>query len=121
MENCIFCKIIKEEIPSYKIYEDDNIIAFLDINPISNGHTLIVPKNHVLDLETISKDDLDYVNYGAKIVYQILLDKLHPLGLRVIQNNGSLQEVKHYHMHLIPSYKEKELIDVKAVYEILTK
>ena len=59
--NCVFCQIIKGDIPSYKIYEDENVIAFLDIHPDTNGHTLIVPKKHYQDIFDIEKNNLNYV------------------------------------------------------------
>ena len=66
MNDCIFCKIINNEIPSYKIYEDDKVLAFLDVNPMSYGHTLIVPKNHILDYEEIDLETLNHINKVGK-------------------------------------------------------
>src|SRR5574344_2029733 len=106
--DCIFCKIIKGEIPSYTVYEDDIIKVFMDINPVSNGHLLIVPKTHYINLEDIPKDVLYHINDVAKNMYKLLKDKLHIDGLTISQNNELGQEVKHYHMHLIPRYKNEE-------------
>ncbi len=119
--DCIFCKIINGEIPSYTIYEDDIVKCFLDVNPNANGHTLIVPKKHYIDIQDIDIDTLSHINKVSKELYQLLYDKFHFLGLRVVQNNGIYQDVKHYHMHLIPAYKDKDLLDVKEVYEIIKK
>lgn len=120
--DCLFCKIINNEVPSYKIYEDDIVIAFLDINPESNGHTLIVPKEHYQDLDTIDNDTLMYIMKIAKRLKDVLYKKLNCSGMTLIQNNGLVQEVKHFHLHLIPSYEvKKEKLDPKEIYEIITK
>lgn len=103
-ESCIFCRIIRGEIPSYKIYEDERTLAFLDINPSAPGHTLIIPKAHVTHLEDLSEEDA-----------QALFNTLHRLvgGIQAAMeapsstigiNNGqeSGQEVPHVHIHVIP-------------------
>ena len=116
--DCIFCKIVNGDIPSYKVYEDDTVIAYLDINPKANGHTLIVPKNHTLDLDTIDNDTLMHIMDVARILKHKLEDKLKIDGLMLLQNNGLPQEVKHYHLHLIPVYKDnQEIEDVKTIYK----
>ena len=115
--NCIFCKIIKGEIPSYTIFEDDIVKVFLDINPNSNGHCLIIPKKHYLDLEEIDNKTLMHIMDTARHIKKLLEKKLNIDGITLIQNNGDVQEVKHYHLHLKPYYKEKqELKDVKEIY-----
>ena len=116
--DCIFCKIINGEIPCYKVYEDDLVIAYLDINPKGDGHTLIVPKNHTLDLDTIDNDTLMHVMDVARTLKKKLEDKLNIDGLMLLQNNGLPQEVKHYHLHLIPVYKDKqEISNVEDIYK----
>jgi len=105
--NCIFCKIIKGEIPSYTLYEDDIVKVFLDVNPNSEGHTLIIPKEHYTDIEDIPLEVLNHINKISKNIYKLLKNKLKPDGLSLVQNNGSAQEVKHYHLHLIPRYINK--------------
>lgn len=120
--DCIFCKIINGDIPSYTIYEDDIVKVFLDVNPVSNGHMLIIPKKHTLDLESIELDELTYIMGIAKNLKGLIEEKLHNDGLIVTQNNGIEQAVKHYHLHLIPTYENKQKIkDVKEIYEIFTK
>ena len=104
--NCIFCKIVNNEIPSYKLYEDDYVVSFLDVNPTSCGHSLIIPKVHFTDLDEIDIDTLKHIFEAAKIVKKMLDEKLCPDGMTLVQNNGFVQEVKHYHLHLIPKYKE---------------
>ena len=116
---CIFCKIIKGEIPSYTIYEDDVVKVFLDVNPDSNGHTLIVPKKHYLDLYDIPLDVLSHINKVSKEIAKLLTCKLHADGITLVQNNGILQAIKHYHLHLIPKYKNEEKINIEKIYSIL--
>ncbi len=119
--NCIFCKIIKNEIPSYTIYEDQTAKIFLDANPDSNGHLLIVPKKHFIDLSDIDDDTLIHIMNLAKQYRKILEEKLGIDGLTLIQNNGIIQEVKHYHLHLKPYYKNKQTIkQLEEIHNIIT-
>ena len=117
--DCIFCKIIKGEIPSYKIYEDEVVFAFLDINPDSVGHTLIIPKEHFNDLTSIDMKALTHILDVAKSLKLRLEEKLNCDGLTLIQNNGLIQEVKHFHLHLKPYYKNKKDKSIEEVYELL--
>lgn len=127
--DCLFCKIINGDIPCYKIYENDYVLAFLDINPDSDGHTLIIPKKHFTDLADIDETTLSEIFKAAKLVKKVLEEKLRCEGIVLQQNNGFVQEIKHYHLHLKPYYKNKisiemikhnELIsDVKEIYELL--
>ena len=127
--DCIFCKIINGDIPSLKIYEDDLVLAFLDINPDSDGHTLIIPKKHFTDLDDIDLHTLTRINEISKKLKKELEEKLGCEGISLLQNNGFVQEVKHYHLHLKPYYKGKasmemikhsELVnDPKDIYEKL--
>ncbi len=110
--DCLFCKIANGEIPSYKIYEDDIVLAFLDINPDSDGHTLIIPKKHFKDLDDIDDETLNHVNKIAKKLKKLLEEKLNCDGMSLLQNNGTVQEVKHYHLHLKPYYNEKKSIEM---------
>lgn len=107
--DCIFCKIIKGEIPSYTIYEDDIVKAFLDIGPVSKGHTLIIPKKHYKDFNDIDLETLSHIDEVTKKLYPILKGKLKCDGITRIQNNEYGQEVKHYHLHLIPRYNNDNL------------
>ncbi|MDD2377861.1 MAG: HIT domain-containing protein [Bacilli bacterium] len=118
--DCVFCKIISGDIPSYTIYDDDIVKVFLDINPDANGHLLIIPKKHILDLNDMDEDTLLHIMNIAKKYRLILEEKLKIDGLTLIQNNGMIQEVKHFHLHLKPYYKEKQpLKKVEEIYEIL--
>ena len=111
--DCLFCKIINREIPCYKIYENDYVLAFLDINPDSDGHTLIIPKKHFTDVDDIDENTLFEIFKSAKLVKKLLEEKLNCDGMTLLQNNGSVQEVKHFHLHLKPYYNNKPSIEIK--------
>lgn len=107
--DCLFCKIINKEIPSYTIYEDDLVKVFLDINPISNGHMLIVPKKHYENMLDIDDKLMSHIHKISIKMYELLKEKLDIDGLTLVQNNMYGQDVKHYHLHLIPRYNKDEL------------
>lgn len=115
--NCIFCEIANKKIPSKVIYEDDVVISYLDINPDSNGHTLIIPKKHYTDLGDIDDATLSHIMSVARNLKKLLEDKLKIDGLTLIQNNGDVQEVKHYHLHLKPYYNEmQDILPIDDIY-----
>jgi len=115
--NCIFCKIVDGDIPSYKIYEDDVILAFLDVNPVSAGHTLIIPKNHTLDVTTIDNEILINIFDKTRDIAKLLINKMNADGFTLTQNNGCAQEVKHFHLHVIPKYNNKFKMNIDEVYK----
>jgi histidine triad (HIT) family protein len=104
MEDCIFCKIVTGEMPCFKVYEDDNTLAFADINPVTEGHTLIIPKAHAENLWEITGESLTAVHLASKKVIQGIKDALNPTGVIALQLNGkgANQLVMHYHLHLVP-------------------
>lgn len=112
-DNCLFCKIIKGEIPSYTIYETDTVKAFMDIVPMAKGHLLIIPKKHFTNLLDVDNIFLRDIDEAIKIIYPKLKEKLGAQGLTRLQNNEFGQEVKHYHMHLIPRYSGDKFIENK--------
>lgn len=108
MEECVFCKIIKGEIPSNIVYEDDRVIAFYDVNPAAPIHILVVPKKHIETLLDVSEEDGDLISYIYKIINKIAKDEgFADNGFRVIANCGedSGQEVKHIHFHVLAGKK----------------
>lgn len=115
----IFCKIINNDIPSYTIYEDDVVKVFLDVNPNSTGHCLIVPKEHYQDFFDIDKEVLNHVLETAKVIANRLKERLNCDGITFAQNNGLGQDVKHYHLHLIPKYHNDEELSIEEVYNKL--
>lgn len=119
--DCLFCKIVNGDIPSLSFYEDDVVKVFLDINPSSTGHTLIIPKKHYLDLSDIDDDTLKHIMKVARDIKKLLEDKLNIDGITLIQNNGDVQEVKHYHLHLKPYYHNEIKKTPEEVYHLLTK
>ncbi|MCU0594322.1 MAG: HIT family protein [Desulfobacterota bacterium] len=104
MTECVFCRIVKGELPCFKIYEDERVLAFEDINPIAEGHTLIIPKRHAENLWEISGEDLAAIHLASKKVAHALREVLKPTGIAVLQLNGpgAKQVVLHYHLHLVP-------------------
>lgn len=104
MENCIFCKILRGEIPCFKVYEDDKVLAFEDINPICDGHTLVIPKIHAENLWEIPPEDLAAIHLASQKVARAISKALKPTGLAALQLNGkgANQLVMHYHLHLVP-------------------
>lgn len=108
-DDCIFCKIIDGEIPSHTVYEDENMIAFLDVNPVSKGHTLVVPKEHVENIH--EAEGMGYLFNGLVEVSNAVKDAFDPEGVNIAQNNGEAagQEVFHLHFHVTPIYEGNEL------------
>ena len=106
--NCIFCKIADGEIPSATIYEDEEFRAFLDLNPASRGHALIVPKEHFANLFEMDEEHLKKLIVLAQRIGKHMKEKLGCDGLNLVQNNGEAagQTVFHFHLHLIPRYKD---------------
>ncbi len=122
MDNCIFCKIIKGEIPSKDVYEDEIVKVFLDVNPVANGHMLVVPKKHVTDFTELDDETAKHLNQIAKRMLNGLNATLKPQGVRLCVNYGMYQEVKHYHLHIIPGYEpEQPIKDINEVYEEMSK
>ncbi len=104
MDDCIFCKIVRGEIPSIKVYEDDQVFAFEDINPITPGHTLVIPRNHAENIWEIDENDLIAVQRASKKIAVAIKKALGADGIACMQLNGRAahQEVMHYHLHLVP-------------------
>jgi histidine triad (HIT) family protein len=106
--DCIFCKIVAGELPATKIDEDDRTIAFMDINPGTRGHALVIPKEHTRDLTTIDPDELAAVTQAAQRLAKRMPQALGADGLNLINSCGSAawQTVFHFHLHVIPRYKD---------------
>lgn len=112
----IFCKIIKGEIPSKTIYEDEMVMVIMDVNPRSNGHCLIIPKKHYQDLFDIEDNVLEHIMKIGKEMAKKIIEMLECDGITLEQNNGISQEVKHFHLHLIPKYKDKNNMDIEEIF-----
>jgi len=107
---CVFCKIANHEIPSKAVYEDDQVLAFLDINPVTKGHTLIIPKTHYDNFLECDSDTIKHIHTVAKQLTQRYQTILKPNGFNLLSNmNGAAgQSVFHVHFHLIPRYDEND-------------
>lgn len=103
-DSCIFCKIVRGEAPAAKVFEDEHTLAFMDIFPVTDGHTLVITREHAENVYEASSAALEAVAATAKRVAHALRDTLSPEGLMVFQLNGAAagQTVFHYHMHLMP-------------------
>ncbi len=119
MSDCLFCKIAKGENPSYTLFEDDILKVMLDVFPNSPGHTLIIPKEHYLDLDDIPLDVLNHIMEILKQIKQLIEIKLNPHSVVLMQNNGEEQKIKHFHLHLIPKYDVKPNGSVEEIYNLL--
>lgn len=100
--SCIFCRIANREILAEIIYEDETIISFLDIEPINEGHILIIPKKHYLDLDEIDEDTAVHIMKFAAKITKVLKRMYNPDGYSIMQNGGYFNDVGHYHMHVFP-------------------
>lgn len=103
-DDCIFCKIIRGEIPSFKIYEDDNTLAFMDINPLAEGHALIIPKFHAENIYEAPEEWMGYTLGTVSRVARAVRDEVAPEGINILQANGpgAKQSVFHIHFHVVP-------------------
>lgn len=110
MEDCIFCKIIKGDIPAHKVYEDEKVYAFLDIKPLSKGHILVLPKEHYENIFDIPEELYGYMFQVAKKLSVHINEIYKPKGIFINQNNGELagQSVFHVHIHVKPIYNGKQ-------------
>lgn len=113
-ENCVFCKILNGEIPSTKLYEDDEFAIILDIGPATFGHALVLPKNHYANIYEMPEALLEKSICLAKSFGEKLVKALGADGLNLVQNNGLAagQTVYHYHLHLIPRYDNDAVGDL---------
>jgi len=109
--DCIFCKIIGGEIPCFKLYENDHTLSFMDINPASEGHALVIPKEHAADVHAVSEDAIMNTVITAKKIAAAVDRTLNPDGLNLLQCNGpaAAQSVFHFHMHVLPRRDGDEL------------
>lgn len=116
--NCIFCKIVEGSIPSSKIYEDDHVVAFLDISPFEKGHFLVVPKCHVALLTELPTELLTHTISVVQRLSAHLLKCLPCDGFNLLQNNGACatQTVPHVHFHIIPRFNGKALTWISGAY-----
>lgn len=111
MSDCLFCKIIRKEIPSSSVYEDEDVYAFLDIHPVNNGHVLVVPKRHSDGMHDAAKEDLERLIVATQRVAAGVIEGLDAQGYNFQQNNGAAagQVIPHLHFHIIPRFEDDGL------------
>ena len=131
MNDCIFCKIIKGELPSKTVYEDELIKVIMNINPSTNGHLLVLPKEHYVNIIDI---DEKIITHSFRVIketlYPLLKNNLGCEGLTIAENNELGQEIKHFHIHLTPRYQgdnadfeydQSQISDIDEIFTKLTK
>ena len=109
--DCLFCKIVAGDLPATIVAEDERTVAFMDINPATRGHTLVVPRNHAHDLTQIDPDDLAAVAHTAQRIAQTMEERLGAHGINLLNSCGApaWQTVFHFHLHVIPRYNDDPL------------
>ncbi len=110
-DDCIFCKIAAGEIPCFKVFEDDETLAFMDINPANEGHALVIPKEHSANLFEVGSQALNATAQTAQRIAVAVQAILDPPGLNLLQCNGpaAAQSVQHFHMHVLPRQTDDRL------------
>ncbi|MCD8194754.1 MAG: HIT family protein [Coprobacillus sp.] len=122
MEDDVFCKIINGQIPCYKIYEDENVLAFLDSSQVTPGHTLVVSKKHYDNFLSVPQKEMHDVMDVAQKIGQIQIEILHAEGVNILTNcyEAAGQSVMHFHVHVIPRYsdnRDRLVIEMKPADE----
>ena len=119
-DDCLFCKIVRKEVPSKILYEDDDILVILDAFPDTDGHTLIIPKKHFEDIYEVSDEILIKMFKKARKLTKDLMFKLDKSALTFLINYGDSQAIKHIHLHLLPDFMHKtHNLDKDEVYNLL--
>jgi histidine triad (HIT) family protein len=106
--DCIFCQIVAGELPAYKVHEDEHTLAFMDINPATRGHALVIPRRHARNLLEIAPEELSATVLAAQLLARRLTDRLGAEGVNLLNSCGSVawQTVFHFHVHVIPRYSD---------------
>ncbi|MDT3493255.1 HIT family protein [Bacillus toyonensis] len=112
---CLGCKLANEEEIIYKIYEDDYVTCFLDHEPFYSGHTLIVPKRHVVEVHELDDVVAKSIMDASKLIAKAIKVLYEPDGITICQNGGIFNELTHYHMHVVPRYKERSFAEFYTV------
>lgn len=109
--DCIFCKIVKGEIPCYKVYENEKVLAFLDIYPANYGHILVIPKEHYNNILDVDENDLSEVIKVVKKICEVLTILVDPDGINILQSNNPAagQVINHIHFHIIPRFSNDKV------------
>lgn len=119
-DDCLFCKIVKGEVSSYKLYEDDICIVILDAYPDTDGHTLVIPKTHYSDIYSVPDDVLLHLYKVGRTMTTKLMTKLDKNASSLLFNYGDSQAIKHIHLHLLPDFMHrKNTLSKEEIYELL--
>jgi histidine triad (HIT) family protein len=110
-ESCIFCKIVQKEAPASVVYEDEQVLVFMDIRPVSEGHTLIIPKQHCVDIYDTPEELLAHVHKITKHIAVAVREVTKADGISIVQQNGKAagQDIFHLHVHVIPRFEGRKL------------
>jgi histidine triad (HIT) family protein len=110
-DDCIFCKIVAGDLPAHKVQEDEHTIAFMDVNPWTRGHALVVPRRHSRNLYEVEDEDLEHASVAAKRLALTMRDRLHCDGVNLLNccERAAWQTVFHTHIHVIPRYDDDPL------------
>lgn len=105
--DCLFCKIVAGEIPNYTVYQDENVLAFLDIHPCSKGHTVVIPKKHFGVLQEMDAETFSGLMQGLRAAQEKVQEKINPDGMNIAINNGPAagQAIPHVHWHILPRWE----------------
>jgi len=120
VRSCIFCRIVQKQVPSSLVFEDETVMAFLDIRPLNEGHTLVIPKAHYESIFDIPKELIAYLHGITKRI-AIAVEKVTKAdGISIIQQNGKAagQDIFHLHVHVIPRYEDQKLPSFSEISEV---
>lgn len=114
-DHCVFCKIIKGEIPSAKVFENEDVLAFLDLGQVTKGHTLVIPKDHQKNVFELQPETAGKLFQTVPKIARAIQNAFDPEGLNLLNNNEEIagQSVFHYHIHIIPRYGKKDGFGLK--------
>ena len=120
VESCIFCRIAQKQVPASRVFEDERVVAFLDIRPLNEGHTLVIPKEHYESIFDIPQDLVAYLHGITKNVAIAVEKAVKADGISIIQQNGKAagQEIFHLHVHVIPRYEGQKLSSTSKISEV---
>ena len=119
-ETCIFCRVAQKQVPATLVYEDKKVLAFLDIKPLNEGHTLVIPKAHYESIFDIPKESIAYLHGITKRIAIAVEKATKADGISIIQQNGKAagQDIFHLHVHVIPRYEDQKLPSFSEISEV---
>jgi histidine triad (HIT) family protein len=120
VRSCIFCRIVQKQVPSSLVFEDEKVMAFLDIKPLTEGHTLVIPKAHYESIFDIPKESIAYLHGITKRIAIAVEKATKADGISIIQQNGKAagQDIFHLHVHVIPRYEDQKLPSFSEISEV---